>query len=842
MNKIKQRLLDEAEDILKTKEIGDKSLSQVLIGLKFDDGHLHLHTPDDTIFKKEVAQNLTESDNNDRKIIFAHKRAVGDALMFSAGVRDFKLLFPDIRINVDSSQPWIWENNPYIDRSLKKEDKDVEYYDVGYPAIASANNTYVHFTMAFLLDMIAITDLHKSLPVSLGEFCSAFANGEVGDPCLGKPDKNANSHEPFISLVNQYKNFGKSFARQRGDIHLSEDEKKHDLIQKVYGYNKYWLIAPGGKRDATTKIWDWRRFQEVIDHFEGKIKFVVIGRSDHLVEKLNNIIDLTDKFNDNMRPLVSLVYHADGCISGISMLMHLAAAIPSKYTEKGRKPCVVIEGGRESKAWTEYCNHQILHTNGVFTCCDNGGCWKSRIIPIPKDPKQNKNLCKSTTSSDGRTIQECMDVITSDDVIRAIKRYYEGDIYTYMNRRDCIASDSDDCTTCVACDKVNTDDAIKISNSFEIVEKTKSINLLGSLSSHGGGEQSLIKIADVLGDAGWDVQLFPWDSVHENYKDIKSKNVHLSNYSFKPDGGRCISECIENTPLLFYGNDNINDFLQAGKKLVDKCSILIIGINYMFGHLKNPDISEWLIKSNKLKAVIFQNEEKKQEWERQVIGFDNTKKIVLFGAIDMNKFYEVCTKPREKDEPLIVLKHCTPDYRKYTTNESVKNGSKIHIWQKHLDKELDTKFYQRLLKDTKNTQFWFMEAHKELAEFFKDEPRMKFFKWDEIPVEEFLSKGHIYLYRTSNMWRDNYPRCIAEALATGLPILSEPRDGTKDRIIHGDTGYYFTHYDECLVHLSTLIRKEKFRQALGQNAKDWAKANLDPAKWNEVIIDIYANS
>ena len=130
--------------------------------------------------------------------------------MFSSSIRDFKLLFPDITINVDSNQSWIWENNPYIDRSLKKGDGGVEYYSVGYPAVGYANNTYVHFTQMFLLDMIAVADLHHRLPLSLGEFCSTFSNGEVGDPCLGKPHKNPDSKEPFISLVNKYAGFCKT--------------------------------------------------------------------------------------------------------------------------------------------------------------------------------------------------------------------------------------------------------------------------------------------------------------------------------------------------------------------------------------------------------------------------------------------------------------------------------------------------------------------------------------------------------------------------------------------------------------------------------------------------------
>jgi len=226
------------------------------------------------------------------------------------------------------------------------------------------------------------------------------------------------------------------------------------------------------------------------------------------------------------------------------------------------------------------------------------------------------------------------------------------------------------------------------------------------------------------------------------------------------------------------------------------------------------------------------------EFKRDCFGFDNTKLICLFGAIDLNKYLEVCTAPREKkDDELVILKHCTADYRKYTTEESKNSGKKIHLWQKHISKEVDVKFYSRLLKDTKNTRFEFMEAHSELVKAFPDNPRMIFHKWDSMSVENFLSKGHVYLYRSSNAWRDQYPRVVAEALAAGLPVLSEPRDGTKDRMDFGNIGFHCIDYDAFLYAIKLLQRKEKYRKEMGIAAKAWAKKNLNPDRWVEVIND-----
>ena len=744
-----------------------------------------------------------------RKIMFAHKRALGDALMMTAGLRDFCLLFPDIAINVDTNFPELWENNPYLDRTVTKD--DAEYYRVGYPTINNCNNSNIHFTQSFLLDMLAIADLHEPLNLGIGEFASAFANGRVGDPDLGKEEE----VEPFTSIRNKYDKFCKTFSRQWPDIHMTDEEKRHNIIKQSYGHEKYWVIAPGGKSDCTCKIWDWRRFQDIINHFDGRIKFVVIGKSDHIVEPLKNVIDLTDKFNSDIRGLFSLVYNAEGCVTGVSFLMHLAAAMePRKNRE--RKPCVGIYGGRENTSFTAYCNHQILHTNGTFTCCDAGGCWQSRIIPLPKKEDGNKRLCHHTVKVDDRTIQECMDVITTEDVIRAIEKYYDGNIYTYTKS---VTRAKKKMKPKISADTV-------VSANVERLHE-KEINVLASLSSKGGGEQSACHIVRLLRDDGWTVHFHPWDKVYDDYRDFG-----VSEHSFKRGMKTHMKSGI---PLLFYANDQIGDFCNEAQSIVKKSSSVIIGINYINSALPR---CAWLSESGKLSAVIFQNEEKCNEFERDRIGFEDTEQIVLFGAIDLNKYLEVHTKKRKDKEPMVVLKHCTADWRKYVTEKSAKTGDKIHLWQKYFYKEPDTQFYSRLLKDTKNIRFEFMEAHEELVRFFKNEPRMVFHRWNSMPVDKFLSRGHVYLYRSSNAWRDMFPRTIAEALAAGLPILSEPRDGSKDRIEHGITGFYCTHYDEYLLNLKTLYRKENMRYAMADTSKQWARKNLDPRRWVEIIEEI----
>jgi len=348
----------------------------------------------------------------------------------------------------------------------------------------------------------------------------------------------------------------------------------------------------------------------------------------------------------------------------------------------------------------------------------------------------------------------------------------------------------------------------------------REINLLGNLNSKGGGEQSLCTLASTLVASGWTVHLHPWDRVNPRYLSL---GLPISEGDIKP-----------NLPLLFYANDRIGKFCSEEKyrEIVHNSSALIVGINYVNRPLPT---CEWIRESGKLRAVIFQNEEKRDEFDRDAKGLlPNTKRIVLFGAVELGPFLELPLRKRT-DESLVVLKHCLSDTRKYVTQDSRARGEKIHLWQRHLDKELDTKLYARLLKDVPSARFEFMEAHSELSAAFRDEPRMQFHAWDALPVTDFLARGHVYLYRTSNAWRDQYPRVVAEALSAGLPVLTEPRDGTRDRVQHGDTGLYCIDYDSWCYGLKLLARKETYRRAMGERARVWARDRLDPRRWVEVL-------
>ena len=321
-----------------------------------------------------------------RKIIFQNKLSLGDVVVCTAAIRDLHRAYPEeFQTDYTGSASELFENNPYIHKFSSNE--GVETITLEYPAINSSNQKPIHFIEAyheFLSDKL-------SLPIPVTEF--------------------------------------------KGDIHLSEDEKQWtNQVQSITKYEvPFWIIISGGKYDFTCKWWDNKRYQKVVDELRGEILFVQVGANDHHHPPLKGAIDLRGKTNN--RQLVRLVYHSSGVVCPVTGIMHMAAAIPTKNNKFPNRPCVVVAGGREPFSWEHYPSHQFLHTQGMLSCCQTGGCWKSRVEPRNDGSKQDSSLCSMpVTSEGGVTIPKCMDMVTSEDVVRSIRKYIEGGASPTVNK------------------------------------------------------------------------------------------------------------------------------------------------------------------------------------------------------------------------------------------------------------------------------------------------------------------------------------------------------------------------------------------------------------------------
>jgi ADP-heptose:LPS heptosyltransferase len=355
-----------------------------------------------------------------RTLRLLNKLSPGDVVMLTAAVRDLHKSHPrKFQTEVKTSGGAIWEHNPHVEKPA--DVGEVQEIPCAYPLIHSSNRTPHHFIHGF------IQDLGEKLGVKI------------------KP------------------------TEFKGDIHLSENEKRWmSQVQEITRMPvPFWIIGAGGKFDFTAKWWPVERYQQVVDHFAGRILFVQVGEKHHHHPPLRGVLDLRGK--TNLRQMIRLMHHAQGVLCPVTLHMHLAAAVPVRKGMPTNRPCVVVAGGREPAQWEAYPHHQYLHRNGMLPCCDQGGCWKSRVVPLgDKDPKDAPNkLCTHVVhlrdpaksfrrraneplpphawaDAPGRVatdyLPQCLDLVTVGDVIRAVELYFAGGVVKYLDTPQAKAS------------------------------------------------------------------------------------------------------------------------------------------------------------------------------------------------------------------------------------------------------------------------------------------------------------------------------------------------------------------------------------------------------------------
>ncbi|HEV7636537.1 MAG TPA: glycosyltransferase family 9 protein [Bradyrhizobium sp.] len=302
--------------------------------------------------------------------------------MLTAAVRDLHRACPGRFVtDVETSCPALWENNPHL-TPLCSCDATVRTIDCEYPLIHRSNQAPYHFLHGFT------------------EFLSEKLDVAI------RP------------------------TEHRGDLHVSAREKSwFSQVREILGDDvPFWIVNAGGKFDYTIKWWGHERYQKVVDHWRGRILFVQIGETRHHHPPLRGVLDLRGK--TDLRQLVRLMYHAQGVLTPVSLPMHLAAAVETKEEWPKNRPCVVIAGGREPPHWEAYPHHQFIHTVGALPCCDNGGCWKSRTVPLGDGDEKDEpqNLCVDVV----QRLPRCMDMITPEEVIRRIHFYFAGGALSYL--------------------------------------------------------------------------------------------------------------------------------------------------------------------------------------------------------------------------------------------------------------------------------------------------------------------------------------------------------------------------------------------------------------------------
>ena len=304
------------------------------------------------------------------RLLLKTDQAPGDAVVMTAAIYSLHKAHPGkYLIAVESLWPEVFEYNPDVAKSLRFPVKvgqvpwnlpsETAVIRMHYPAIHQSNDRGIHFMQGWC------------------EFLGTALNIQV--PLL--------TNRPHIYFTNP-----------------------------ALPVEDYWVICSGGKSDFTNKMWGHDNYQKVVGKLSGKVRLVQVGENsiDHPPLYMCDGINMVGK--TSLRDLFDITRRARGVICGVSLLMHVAAAL--------EKPAIVIAGGREPVQWNAYPKQHYLHTVGTLSCSTpqghvGGACWRSRTVPLGDNAFLDKDTCERPVGG----TPECMTMIHPEEVAEVVLRY-----------------------------------------------------------------------------------------------------------------------------------------------------------------------------------------------------------------------------------------------------------------------------------------------------------------------------------------------------------------------------------------------------------------------------------
>lgn len=103
-------------------------------------------------------------------------------------------------------------------------------------------------------------------------------------------------------------------------------------------------------------------------------------------------------------------------------------------------------------------------------------------------------------------------------------------------------------------------------------------------------------------------------------------------------------------------------------------------------------------------------------------------------------------------------------------------------------------------------------------------------------VEKYMRAADVFVFTS---WREGFPNVVAEALASGLPVITTPFDGLAEEFGQPGREYVRTSRepDEIAAALARLLDDPTFREELSASGRTWVSRTLDLDR----TIDQYAH-
>ena len=155
-----------------------------------------------------------------------------------------------------------------------------------------------------------------------------------------------------------------------------------------------------------------------------------------------------------------------------------------------------------------------------------------------------------------------------------------------------------------------------------------------------------------------------------------------------------------------------------------------------------------------------------------------------------------------------------------------------------------------MYKKLKDKYQHFKNALKSLNFSFqkKESLTLKLFHFIFMMRPKLLLYFKWYFFRKTSIvclpsYREGLPKCLLEASALGLPIVTTNVAGCRDAIINKKTGLLakVKNVNSLVSKLSFLIKNKNIRSKYGKNGRDFAIKNFDLDIVIKKNLDIYSN-
>jgi len=556
------------------------------------------------------------------------------------------------------------------------------------------------------------------------------------------------------------------------DVHLNDVEKNRPPLIE----GRYWVIMTATRKQFTSKVWPYERWQEVVKMLP-EITFVQLGLAEHdppVLEGPNviNFIGRTEHPDTGVRDLFNLYYHCDGSIGLVSLQMHLAAAFA--------KPCVVVAGSREPVSFERYNWHRYIDNQGSMRCGKftdiTMSCWRTSV-----------EGCQNRTESG---TPKCLDLILPSHVVEATRSYYVGGALAPLEegiKPVVYVSDA------VAAGLEAQPEGIVIGTKpvqAQVRARNQPVfKMVCNAHSFGGGERSTIWIMNRMIQEGYSVQLVPSKGVSDDYRKA---------IPFVEVTGDLTAPC---DILMLYANDMVFGFQEERYQLFDQTQAdrKIMVLNFKVG--KAGD-SMW---TRGWDAYGFLNTTIRDSF---LTKYPDASTFVLPPPVDLKPFLEASAGSLNRTMHLV--RHSSQGDRKFPGEIN--------------------KIVQQIREVDPSCMFSFMPAPSSLD---PDIPKVTRYRVNEISVIDLLTRGTCFWYPLPEGYTDQGPRVIIEAMAVGLPVIADNRDGARERVTT-ETGWLCDTHDQYAEVIRGTNGKELALK--GAAAKERARVHFDPEQWVKEIL------